>query len=99
MEGCGTCDCVCLCCAEKLSGMSLAVPEVTQSEVAQKQKLKVVLGSINQVRLTDLTKPTNCFLCVVCEGSGHAGVPPYVNLLRLHASLIMWARTFLPGGP
>ena len=32
--------------------MSLAVPEVTQSEVAQKQKLRVVLGSINQVRFT-----------------------------------------------
>ena len=44
--------CVCVCSTEKLSGVSLAVPEVTQSEVAQKQKLKVVLGSINQVRST-----------------------------------------------
>ncbi|KAF0287145.1 Beta-parvin [Amphibalanus amphitrite] len=34
---------------EKLSGVTLAVPEVTQSEVAQKQKLKVVIGSINQM--------------------------------------------------
>lgn len=34
---------------EKLSGSTLSVPEVTQSEVAQKQKLKVVLSSINQV--------------------------------------------------
>ena len=37
---------------EKLSGVTLALPEVTQSEVAQKQKLKVVIGSVNQVRMS-----------------------------------------------
>jgi len=34
---------------EKLTGSPLSVPEVTQSDVAQKQKLRVVLSSINHL--------------------------------------------------
>lgn len=40
--------CVCLLCAlEKLEGEKLNVAEVTQSEIAQKQKLQTVLERIN----------------------------------------------------
>lgn len=34
---------------EKLTGEKLDVPEVTQSEEGQKQKLQIVLGASNQV--------------------------------------------------
>lgn len=38
---------VCVCASEKLEGEKLNVAEVTQSEIAQKQKLQTVLERIN----------------------------------------------------
>jgi parvin len=35
--------------SEKLTGQKLEVPEVTQSEEGQRQKLRVVLGTANQI--------------------------------------------------
>lgn len=39
----------CLYVLEKLTGQKLDVPEVTQSEENQKQKLRIVLGCANRV--------------------------------------------------
>lgn len=38
--------------SEKLTGEKLDVPEVTQSEEGQKQKLGIVLGAVNRVSTT-----------------------------------------------
>lgn len=40
---------------EKLTGEKLDVPEVTQSEEGQKQKLRIVLGAANKVSSPPLT--------------------------------------------
>lgn len=46
---------VCFLLAEKLTGEKLDVPEVTQSEEGQKQKLGIVLAATNRVSPCRLT--------------------------------------------
>lgn len=43
---------ICQWISEKLTGEKLDVPEVTQSEEGQKQKLGIVLGAVNRVSTT-----------------------------------------------
>lgn len=40
--------------AEKLTSEKLDVPEVTQSQEGQKQKLRIVLSTVNRVKRTSL---------------------------------------------
>ena len=41
--------CVCVCVVEKLGSVKVEVPEVTQSEMGQKQKLREVLDMVNHL--------------------------------------------------
>lgn len=43
---------------EKLTGQKLDVPEVTQSEENQKQKLRIVLGYANRVNIVKFSRFT-----------------------------------------
>ena len=51
-----------ICVTEKLTGQKLEVPEVTQSEAGQKQKLEIVLAAVNKVSHLILFQ-LNSFLC------------------------------------